>query len=88
MNKNKKRILLILIIIIFFLHKKEYFEIDREIERKDGKVIINEKKFDSYISTLKNRLGTCEDVNIQNINLEKNLNQYKNRGFFARLFNW
>jgi len=37
---------------------------------------------------VKKRLSTCEDINIQNINLKKNLDQYKNRGFFARLFNW
>jgi len=37
---------------------------------------------------VKKRLSTCEDVNIQNINLKKNIDQCKNRGFFARLFNW
>jgi len=37
---------------------------------------------------VKKRLSTCEDINVQNNNLKKNLDQYKNRGFFARLFNW
>ena len=78
--------------IAYKLYKKESFDLEREIERKDDKVIINEKKFDSYISTLKNRLSTCEDVNIQNITLKKNLENLKkfheNRGFFPRLFNW
>ena len=37
---------------------------------------------------VKKRLSTCEDINVQNNILKKNLDQYKNRGFFARLFNW
>jgi len=37
---------------------------------------------------VKKRLNTCEDINIQNNILKKNLDQYKNKGFFARLFNW
>jgi hypothetical protein len=36
---------------------------------------------------VKKRLNTCEDINVQNINLKKSINNLNNRGFFARLFN-
>jgi len=36
---------------------------------------------------MKKKLSTCDDIKIQNDNLKKNLNEYKNRGFFYRLFN-
>ena len=37
---------------------------------------------------VKKRLSTCEDINIQNGKLRESVNNLKNRGFFARLFNW
>ena len=37
---------------------------------------------------VKKKLMTCNNIYIQNNNLKKIIDQYKNRGFFARLFNW
>jgi hypothetical protein len=37
---------------------------------------------------VKKQLETCQDVNIQNGKLRESVNDLKNRGFFARLFNW
>ncbi len=42
----------------------------------------------NHLETLNKQLNTCQDVNVQNNNLKKDLDEYKNKGFFARLFNW
>jgi hypothetical protein len=39
-------------------------------------------------NVVKKQLDTCQDVNIQNGKLRESVNDLKNRGFLARLFNW
>ena len=67
--------------------KQKHFWIDLQSIKINGSkklAIVDANQYD----VVKKRLNTCEDINIQNNNLKKNLDQYKNRGFFARLFNW
>jgi hypothetical protein len=76
-------------VVVFDMNgiKQKHFWIDLQSIKINGSkklALVDANQYD----VVKKRLNTCEDINIQNNNLKKNLDQYKNRGFFARLFNW